>query len=110
MRPLLFALAAIAIFTVFTTVYAATAESGRVRNLPKWVWVLMCLFIPVIGGMLYITIGRPVVQGTGASGVAWAGSQWSSPRRAPDDDPDFLRDLEKKIKPQDPKDEDPTDK
>ena len=99
MRPLLFALAAIAIFTVFTTVYAATAEAAKVRNLPKWVWVLFCLFIPVIGGLLYITIGRPVYTAPGASG-----NQWQNPGRqstAPDDDPDFLRDLDRRINPDD---------
>ena len=108
MKPLLFALAAIAIFTVFTTVYAVTADSSRVRNLPKWVWVLFCLFIPVIGGLLYITIGRPVYSTRGnASGASGQSFGWSGRAKAPDDDPDFLRDLDKKIKPQD---EDPTDK
>ena len=107
MKPLLFALAAIAIFTVFTTVYAATAEASRVRNLPKWVWVFFCLFIPVLGGLLYITIGRPIYQSpnSAASGPR-AGTQWNTSRRAPDDDPEFLRNLDKKIKPQD---EDPSD-
>ena len=84
-------LVAVAIFQIFTTVYAASADRRQVRVLPKIVWVLLCLFIPIIGGLLYITIGRPIDGDTGQ------GAKRSRPV-APDDDADFLRDLGTRFK------------
>lgn len=82
---------AVIIFQIFTTVYAASANPRQVRVLPKFVWVLLCLFIPIIGGLLYITIGRPI------DGDSGQGAKRSRPL-APDDDPDFLRDLGTRFK------------
>jgi hypothetical protein len=79
------------IFQIFTTVYAASANAKQVRVLPKVLWVLLCLFIPIIGGLLYITIGRPI------DGESGQGAKRSRPR-APDDDEDFLRDLGNRFK------------
>jgi len=84
-------LAATIIFTIFTTVYAASADSRAVRVLPKFAWVLLCLFIPIIGGLLYITIGRPI------DGESGQGAKTTRPK-APDDDADFLRDLGTRFK------------
>lgn len=87
-------IAFLVIFTVFTTVFAASADKTEVRLLPKWVWVLLCLLIPFFGGLLYLMAGRPL--GKGPKGP--------KPKRvvAPDDDPNFLRDLQRNLK----KDED----
>ncbi len=82
---------AVAIFQIFTTVYAASANPRQVRVLPKIAWVLLCLFIPIIGGLLYITIGRPI------DGDSGQGAKRSRPI-APDDDADFLRDLGTRFK------------
>jgi hypothetical protein len=51
----------------------------------------LCLFIPIIGGLLYITIGRPI------DGDSGQGAKRSRPI-APDDDADFLRDLGTRFK------------
>ncbi len=90
-RVQLAVLVAVAIFQIFTTVYAASSNRNQVRVLPKFVWVLLCLFIPVIGGLLYITIGRPI------DGDSGQGAKRSRPI-APDDDADFLRDLGTRFK------------
>jgi hypothetical protein len=84
-------LAAVVIFGIFTTVYAASANRTQVRVLPKFVWVLLCLFVPIIGGLLYITVGRPI------DGDSGQGAKISRPK-APDDDPEFLRDLSDRFK------------
>jgi protein-S-isoprenylcysteine O-methyltransferase Ste14 len=83
------------IFTVFTTVFAAAANKSEVRLLPKWVWVLLCLLIPFFGGLLYLMVGRPLGKGPQSG-------QKNKRYVAPDDDPNFLRDLQRKLK----KDED----
>ena len=90
-RVQLAVIVAVAIFQIFTTVYAASANRNQVRVLPKVVWVLLCLFIPIIGGLLYITIGRPI------DGDSGQGAKRSRPI-APDDDADFLRDLGSRFK------------
>ena len=84
-------LAAVVIFGIFTTVYAASANRTQVRVLPKFVGVLLCLFVPIIGGLLYITVGRPI------DGDSGQGAKISRPK-APDDDPEFLRDLSDRFK------------
>lgn len=102
MRYLLFAIAITAVFTIFTTVFAASANPNQVRLLPKWLWVALCLLVPIVGGLLYVTLGRPT---SGSNGLASSqGPKWgpgSTTRTtttiAPDDDPDFLRRLREKL-------------
>ncbi|MEN9606836.1 MAG: hypothetical protein RL605_664 [Actinomycetota bacterium] len=86
------AIAAAVVFTVFVTVFAASANPREVRVLPRWLWVLLCLVVSPIGGIVYLLVGRP-----GAPfGSPEQGSSRSS--AAPDDDPNFLRDLEERIR------------
>jgi hypothetical protein len=94
-------IAFLVVFTVFTTVFAASANKQEVRLLPKWAWVLLCLFIPFFGGLLYLMVGRPLRTGPAAP---------KGKKRviAPDDDPNFLRDLSKKIR-KDEEDDKPKD-
>jgi hypothetical protein len=95
-RILIFVFAVWLLFTVFVTIFAASAQKNEVRNLPKWLWLIICLFVPFIGGLLYLTLGRPIgrpKQRFGRTKVV-----------APDDDPAFLRDLAEKL---DAKEENP---
>ncbi len=88
-RVAVITIAFLVIFTVFTTVFAASADKSEVRLLPKWAWVLLCLLVPFFGGLLYLMVGRPLAKGP-------------KPQKrktvAPDDDPNFLRDLDKKLR------------
>jgi hypothetical protein len=81
------------LLTVFTTVFAASSKPQDVRVLSKTWWIVLCLFLPIFGSILYITIGRPI----------------SSPEPktvAPDDDPEFLRHLAERLRNENKKDED----
>lgn len=89
-RGLLFLFGAWLLFTVFVTVFAASAKKNEVRNLPKWLWIVLCIFVPVIGGLLYLALGRPLGGPKSRSGRTKV--------IAPDDDPQFLRDLSKRLK------------
>ena len=96
MRFLIYAFGIWLVFTVFATVYAASARKEDVRVLPKLAWVAICLLVPIVGGLLYLTLGRPLAtpdeyQGQGRSGRVVA----------PDDDPDFLRKLGEQLKKKD---------
>jgi len=92
MRFALFGAVVDVIFTVFVTVFAASADAKAVRNLPKWVWILLCLFLSPLGGILYLIVGRPLPN---------AGESKGTRTVAPDDDPDFLRDLAKRMREED---------
>ena len=92
MRWIVFVIAAVVIFTVFVTVYAASAERERVRLFPKWVWVIMCLVLPPVGGLIYLVVGRPLTSGRSS------GPKTRTRPMAPDEDPTFLRDIAEKIR------------
>lgn len=65
-------------------------DKSRLRNLPRWAWVLIILLIPTAGPIVYFLAGRPLPAGTRLGGALP-----EPPRpRAPDDDPDFLRSLD----------------
>lgn len=97
-------LAAVALaFWVYTIIDCVRTEGFRMRGLPKPVWVLLVIVLPLIGGLLWLTIGR------GRSQPAPARPGQNRPLY-PDDDPDFLnrvsterereariRDLEEKL-------------
>jgi hypothetical protein len=73
-------------FTVFTVVDVALIERSRIRGLPKPGWIVLVLLVPIVGGVLWFTVGR-VRNGEAAVGTARRGPV------APDDDPEFLRRL-----------------
>jgi hypothetical protein len=89
LRLLIFIAVAWLLFTVFVTVFAASANKSEVRNLPKWLWILICLAVPIIGGLLYLVLGRPLGRPKGRGGRTRI--------VAPDDDPAFLRDLSNRL-------------
>ncbi|TDN91887.1 PLDc N-terminal domain-containing protein [Microbacterium sp. BK668] len=64
-------------FWVFTIVDCAVQPANRHRGVSKPVWVLIVVLLPVLGGILWLIVGR-----VRASSIA--------ARRAPDDDPEFL--------------------
>lgn len=72
-------LAALA-FAVYAIVDCVLTERARVRALPRWLWVVLIVVLPVVGGLLWFLLGRGAVPA-------------APPRRTtgPDDDPEFLR-------------------
>jgi len=71
---------------LYALIDCARTPRGEVETLPKPLWLLVIVMIPLIGGLLWILAGRsdggPVRPGR-------------RPRLiAPDDDPDFLRSLD----------------
>lgn len=98
-RLLVIALVVAVALTVFAVVDVAYFDRLRVRGVPKGVWIVMILLVPVVGALLWFFVGRGPRGGRGRSG----GSGRRGPI-APDDDPEFLRNLKF------PKPDDETDK
>lgn len=79
MVRLLLILALVAVvFWVYSIVDCAMQPSTRHRGVSKGAWVLIVVLLPVVGGILWFTAGR-------------IGKRAIAARRAPDDDPEFLR-------------------
>ncbi len=65
---------------IYTAVYVVQSDSERIRRLPKFLWLILVLALPVVGMVAWWVFGRPT-------------SRPEPPSVAPDDDPDFLRGL-----------------
>jgi hypothetical protein len=57
-RGLLLAAVAVLVVTVFSLIDCALTERYRVRALPRILWLLIILLLPVAGPFLWWTIGR----------------------------------------------------
>jgi hypothetical protein len=77
---------AVLVVFVYGLVDVIRTDSRLTRGISKPAWIVVQIVLPVIGAILWFLIGRP--RGTGP-----APSRYSHPV-APDDDPDFLRNLE----------------
>jgi hypothetical protein len=113
-RLYLFVFAVDFVLTVVALISVLSAEDHQVRTLPRIVWVIVILLFPLVGPFIYFRAGRPVAglgvsSGAGAGdgtvggaagslGVPGARASGPASRRivAPDDDPDFLREIERR--------------
>jgi hypothetical protein len=81
------------ILAIYALVDLVQTKDEDVQGLPKLVWVLLIVFIWVVGPIAWLIAGR---RGRGLPGlppqVAGPGTGPGRPT-APDDDPDFLRGL-----------------
>jgi hypothetical protein len=65
-------------------------SANRVRIMPRALWVLLILVIPLLGPLAYFIWGRPPAPPT-EGGTVRRGSPRPS---SPDDDPEFLRSMD----------------
>ncbi|MGM9471651.1 PLD nuclease N-terminal domain-containing protein [Pseudarthrobacter sp. YS3] len=79
------AVAVLAIF-VYGLVDVIRTDGRLTRGISKPAWIIVMVVLPVLGAILWLLIGRP--RGSGPV------RQASGHPIAPDDDPDFLRNLE----------------
>ena len=91
----------IMILWVFCLIDVITADDSGVRHLPKMMWLLLVIFIPLAGSIVWLLVGRPIDGGIW--GGAGSGQRSNSafpeydakPGRAvatsPDADEEFLR-------------------
>jgi hypothetical protein len=86
---------------IFCIVDVIITDEVAMRNLQKPLWLLIVLFLPVLGAILWLVAGRPWPQGWGAGGQrqpsrsSSAFPEYDRPGRFaasnPDDDEEFLR-------------------
>ncbi|GAA1632009.1 PLDc N-terminal domain-containing protein [Actinoplanes couchii] len=81
-RLFIFAAAVALVLLILALISSLSAE--RVRNMPRFAWILLILLIPIAGPIAWFLTGRPV-------------SRAHRPSRrpaSPDDDPEFLRSMD----------------
>ena len=66
-------------FTIYTLVDVLLTENQRIRAFPKALWAVLVIVLPVIGGLLWLIVGK-----------ARRGPGRTARNVAPDDDPTFL--------------------
>ena len=78
---------------IYALIEAISTPSERIRIMPKGVWIVVIVFIPLIGGVLWLLFGN--VNAYLASTVQGFKTT-SGPTRPtnPDDDEEFLRQLD----------------
>lgn len=75
---------AVAIY-IYCIIDVIRTPAGEMRTLPKWLWLILVVLVPLLGSALWLVLGR-----------VWR-SPGSRRRRgplAPDDDPTFLKKLD----------------
>ena len=84
---------------VYCLIDCIQSDEGSVRNLPKTIWVLLIIFLPIVGSVAWLVVGRPL--GAPTRSVPWPSTRTagfpeherSRTAMAPDDDPEFLAGL-----------------
>jgi Phospholipase_D-nuclease N-terminal len=92
------------VLAVLALISCLSAEDQEIRALPRLVWVLIILLLPLVGSIAWFLAGRPraAVPGGGATGITDASPRprmgptfgERRPTVGPDDSPDFLRSLD----------------
>jgi hypothetical protein len=89
------------VLAIAALISCLSAEEGEIRALPRIAWVLIILFFPLIGGIAWFVAGRYDTRRP-AAGQWRPGSGFPESERprtaAPDDDPEFLRSINKRPK------------
>lgn len=91
--------------TLVSMLLAATAlisvlsveNKRRIRGLPRFAWVLLIILVPLLGSIAYFLAGWSLRERRSAAPWPFGGPRAEPPKpKAPDDDPEFLRSLDRR--------------
>jgi hypothetical protein len=74
---------------IYGIVDCAQADARTRRNIPLWIWVALMILLPLVGTVIWLVVSRLIEPGPEV--------QQRRPV-APDDDPEFLRELDRRTK------------
>lgn len=96
-------------FTLYCLFDALRSSESDIRALPRIAWIVLVLLVPVLGSVAWLVAGRP--RGTRPPGGSGR-RRPQPPVVGPDDDPDFLRGIERPrpVERPDPVDPDDSDR
>ncbi|MFB9967698.1 PLDc N-terminal domain-containing protein [Sinosporangium siamense] len=73
-----------------------TTPDDQVRSLPKILWVLVVVLLPAVGSVFWLLLGRPL--GPKVLPRPLPREKRPEAPKGPDDDPDFLKDLDRRMR------------
>jgi hypothetical protein len=97
------------VLLVYCVLNIVTTPKEQVRNLPKPVWLVLVVLLPLVGGIAWLVAGRPKSGAGGPGGLPYKGNtgRGTQPGRTeraraqhPDDDEGFLRSLRERAEEQ----------
>ena len=94
------------VLLVYCVLNVITTPEGEVRNLPKLLWLLLVVVLPLVGGIAWLIAGRPQGPARSLPPTSNQGRPPAHPRRGPatasnpDDDEAFLRGLRERAEQQ----------
>lgn len=118
-------IASVLAFILYCVLDVALTPAPDTRSLPKPAWLIVVIFLPVLGSIAWLLGGRPehagrspggargpgqrgprsAGGGPGPRGKGSGGSSWNrppsgprTPPKGPDDDPEFLRHVEEQLR------------
>ncbi|WP_084956056.1 PLDc N-terminal domain-containing protein [Thermoactinospora rubra] len=101
MAGVLISLAVLA-FWLYSLFDVITSPEEETRNLPKVLWVLIVVVLPVAGSVLWFLLGRPrVAPGPPRAMRPRPETPSAPPPKGPEDDPEFLKELERRLRGED---------
>lgn len=74
---------------IYGIVDCAQSDARTRRNIPLWIWVALMILLPLVGTIIWLVVSRLILPGPEV--------QQHRPV-APDDDPEFLRYLDRRTK------------
>jgi hypothetical protein len=89
----LMSLASVLVAAVALISCLSVEDKRQIRGMPRFAWVIVILLVPLVGAIAWFLFGRPLSTGRSRPGWRPGGPPEPPRRRAPDDDPDFLRSL-----------------
>lgn len=81
------------VISIYALVDVVTTPTRRIRALPKWLWMMTVLLLPLVGVALWFGFGRPSRRSHVAT------TKPDHRVLGPDDDPEFLRSLRRPRRP-----------
>ena len=89
---------------VYCVLNVITTPDDQVRNLPKLLWLLLVVVVPLVGGIAWLVAGRPQSRPRSLPQAGAGPASYGRPGRAtalaPDDDEAFLRGLRERAEQQ----------
>lgn len=85
-------------FWLYSLFDVITTPEEEVRNVPKPLWVLVVALVPLVGGAVWMLRGRPQPDREAWPVPPQPGTRRRSAPKGPDDDPEFLRDLDRRMR------------
>jgi hypothetical protein len=76
--------------TLFALFDVIATDSSLCRNLPKELWILLVIFLPTMGAVAWLLLGRPEKTRFYPGDTRYRASSRPSRPLGPDDDPKFL--------------------